>query len=94
MKKNNKTDINIKSKGGIILKNIIDFKIEEKKVRNKRKINKKKMIITISIIVLALVIGITMLLYYSSRDVRNFLDQYLFRKKKLKTQKYYFCVYI
>ena len=38
------------------------------------------MIITISIIVLALVIGITMLLYYSSRDVRNFLDQYLFRK--------------
>lgn len=62
------------------MKNIIDFKIEEKKVRNKRKINKKKMIITISIIVLALVIGITMLLYYSSRDVRNFLDQYLFRK--------------
>lgn len=62
------------------MKNIIDFKIEEKKARNKRKINKKKMIITISIIVLALVIGITMLLYYSSRDVRNFLDQYLFRK--------------
>ena len=62
------------------MKNIIDFKIEEKKVKNKRKINKKKMIITISIIVLALVIGITMLLYYSSRDVRNFLDQYLFRK--------------
>ena len=62
------------------MKNIIDFKIEEKKVRKKRKINKKKMIITISIIVLALVIGITMLLYYSSRDVRNFLDQYLFRK--------------
>ena len=54
------------------MKNIIDFKIEEKKVKNKRKINKKKMIITISIIVLALVIGITMLLYYSSRDVRNF----------------------
>ena len=62
------------------MKNIIDFKIEEKKVKNKRKLNKKKMIITISIIVLALVIGITMLLYYSSRDVRNFLDQYLFRK--------------
>ena len=38
------------------------------------------MIITISIIILALIIGITALLYYSSRDVRNFLDQYLFRK--------------
>ncbi len=64
------------------MKNIIDFKREEKKVRNKnkRKINKKKMIITISIIILALIIGITALLYYSSRDVRNFLDQYLFRK--------------
>lgn len=64
------------------MKNIIDFKREEKKIKNKnkRKMNKKKMIITISIIILALVIGITMLLYYSSRDVRNFLDQYLFRK--------------
>ena len=64
------------------MKNIIDFKREEKKVnnKNKRKINKKKMIITISIIILALIIGITALLYYSSRDVRNFLDQYLFRK--------------
>ena len=38
------------------------------------------MIITISIIILALIIGITALLQYSSRDVRNFLDQYLFRK--------------
>lgn len=64
------------------MKNIIDFKREEKKIKNKnkRKMNKKKMIITISIIILALIIGITALLYYSSRDVRNFLDQYLFRK--------------
>lgn len=80
MKKNDKTGINIKDKGGIILRNVIEFNREEKNLKSKRKMNKKKMIITISIIVLALIIGITMLLYYSSRDVRKFLDQYLFRK--------------
>ena len=46
----------------------------------KRKINKKKMIIAISIVALIIIIGITVLLYYSSRDVRKFLDQYLFGK--------------
>ena len=30
--------------------------------------------------IILLIIGITMLVYYSSRDARNFLDQYLFRK--------------
>ena len=62
------------------MKNVIEFNREEKNLKSKRKMNKKKMIITISIIVIALIIGITMLLYYSSRDVRKFLDQYLFRK--------------
>jgi hypothetical protein len=57
------------------LKDIVN--INGKKNRN---INKKKMIIAISIGVILLIIAITMLLYYSSRDVRNFLDQYLFRK--------------
>lgn len=57
------------------MKDIVN--INGKKNRN---INKKKMIIAISIGVILLIIAITMLLYYSSRDVRNFLDQYLFRK--------------
>ena len=78
-----KTDINNTSKGGIILKDIENIyssmsKNEEKK--NKKNINKKKMIIAISVIFLLIVIGITAVLYKSSRDVRDFLDQYLFRK--------------
>ena len=48
--------------------------------RRKKNLNKKKLIIAISVGVILLIIGIMMLLYYSSRDVRNFLDQYLFRK--------------
>ena len=58
-------------------KDIVNVGEIEKK---KRKMNKKKMIITISIAVILLVIGITMIVYYSSRDARKFLDQYLFRK--------------
>ena len=78
-----KTDINSTCEGGIILKDIENIyssmsKNEEKKP--KKNINKKKMIIAISVIVLLIIIGITALLYYSSRDVRDFLDQYLFRK--------------
>ena len=46
----------------------------------KKQINKKKIIITISIGIILLVTAITMLLYYSSRDARKFLDKYLFRK--------------
>ena len=78
-----KTDINITCEGGIILKDIENIyssmsKNEEKKP--KKNINKKKMIIAISVIVLLIIIGITAVLYNSSRDVRDFLDQYLFRK--------------
>ena len=85
-----KTGINNRSKGGINLKDVIDFEKRERNIAdktNKKNLNKKRLVVIIVIIVLAVVIGITMLLYYSSRDVRNFLDQYLFRKKKLKTQK-------
>lgn len=71
------------SKGGRILKdientyaNISNGETE----KSKRNINKKKIIIAISVIVLLIIIGITAILYYSSRDVRDFLDQYLFRK--------------
>ena len=78
-----KTDINSTCEGGIILKDIENIyssmsKNEEKKP--KKNINKKKMIIAISVIILLIIIGITAVLYYSSRDVRDFLDQYLFRK--------------
>lgn len=78
-----KTDINITCEGGIILKDIENIyssmsKNEEKKP--KKNINKKKMIIAISVIILLIIIGITAVLYNSSRDVRDFLDQYLFRK--------------
>lgn len=65
------------------MKNIIDFEQGKREKLNntkKKNINKKKMLITISIIILVVIVGITMLLYYSSRDVRKFLDQYLFRK--------------
>ena len=74
------------------MKDVIDFEKKRKDVAdktNKRSLNKKRLIVIIVIIVLAVLIGITMLLYYSSRDVRNFLDQYLFRKnitqEKLET---------
>lgn len=59
------------------MKDVVNFK-EEKK--SNKKMNKRKMIIAISIGVILLVVGITMLIYYSSRDARKFLDQYLFRK--------------
>lgn len=49
-------------------------------LKNKGNINKKKMIIAISIVIIIFIIGITMLIYNSSRDARKFLDQYLFRK--------------
>ena len=65
------------------MKDVIDFEKKEKNIadkKGKRNLNKKRLIVIIVIAVLALLIGITMLLYYSSRDVRNFLDQYLFRK--------------
>lgn len=78
-----KTGINNRSKGGINLKDVIDFEKRERNIAdktNKKNLNKKRLVVIIVIIVLAVVIGITMLLYYSSRDVRNFLDQYLFRK--------------
>lgn len=57
------------------MKDIVDIKSGKSK-----NVNKKKMIIAISIGIILLVIGITMLVYYSSSEARNFLDQYLFRK--------------
>lgn len=78
MKKIAKTGINITEKkiGGKSLKDIVNIRKE----KTKKTANKKKIIITISVLILILVIGITILVYYSSRDTRNFLDQYLFRK--------------
>ena len=57
------------------MKDIVDIRTGKEK-----SVNKKKMIIAISIGIILLVIGITMLVYYSSSDARKFLDQYLFRK--------------
>ena len=59
------------------MKDIVKLNNREKL---KKQINKKKIIITISIGIILLVTAITMLLYYSSRDARKFLDKYLFRK--------------
>ena len=57
------------------MKDIVDFENKEKK-----KISKKKLAITISVIIILAIILITMLVYFSSRDARGFLDTYLFRK--------------
>ena len=57
------------------MKDIVNFK-EEKKINK----NKKKIIIAISIGIILLIVGITMLVYYSNNEARKFLDQYLFRK--------------
>lgn len=57
------------------MKDIVDFENKDK-----RKISKKKLVITISIIIILAVILITMVVYFSSRDARVFLDTYLFRK--------------
>ncbi len=42
--------------------------------------NRNKLIIAISLGIILAIVLITMLVYYSSRDARNFLDTYLFRK--------------
>ena len=60
-----------------ILKDIVNFNEES---NSKKKVNKKKIIIAISIGIILLAVGITMLVYYSSSDARKFLDQHLFRK--------------
>ena len=60
-----------------ILKDIVNFNEES---NSKKKVNKKKLIIAISIGIILLAVGITMLVYYSSSDARKFLDQHLFRK--------------
>ena len=57
------------------MKDIVDFENKEKK-----KISKKKLAITISVIIILAIILMTMLVYFSSRDAREFLDTYLFRK--------------
>lgn len=57
------------------MKDIVDFKEE-----NKTKLNKKKLIIAISVGIILLVIAITMIIYSSNREARKFLDKYLFRK--------------
>ena len=65
------------------MKDVIDFEKSRKKLKeknNKKNLNKKRLILIIVIAVIAVLIGITMILYYASRDVRDFLDQYLFRK--------------
>lgn len=77
MKKIAKTGINIVDKGGIILRDIVHLNNgkEPKKGRNRN-----KLIIAISLGIILAIVLITMLVYYSSRDARNFLDTYLFRK--------------
>ena len=57
------------------MKDIVDIKSGKNK-----QIKKKKVVIAISIGIILLAIGITMIVYYSSSDARTFLDQYLFRK--------------
>lgn len=57
-----------------------DNKEHVEKEKKHKKINKKKLAISISIGIILVIIAITAILYYSSRDVRQFLDQYLFRK--------------
>lgn len=59
--------------------NITKGKTQDNEPKHK-KMNKKKIIIAISIAVILLIVGITMLVYNSSRDARKFLDRYLFRK--------------
>ena len=59
------------------MKDIVDLNQINKPKKN---INKKKIAIAVSIGIILLAVAITMLLYYSSKDVRKFLDQYLFRK--------------
>ena len=59
------------------MKNIVNFENENK---TKKRLNMKKMMIAIAIIVFVLIIGITALIYYSSRNARKFIDQYIFRK--------------
>lgn len=59
------------------MKDIVNFNEES---NSKKKVNKKKIIIAISIGIILLAVGITMLVYYSSSDARKFLDQHLFRK--------------
>ena len=59
--------------------NITKGKTQDNELKHK-KMNKKKIIIDISIEVILLNVGITMLVYNSSRDARKFLDRYLFRK--------------
>lgn len=54
--------------------------IVDEKVKKTKHIKKKRVAIAISIGVILLVIGITMIIYYASSDARDFLDQYLFRK--------------
>ena len=61
----------------MILRDIIKLNNEKEPKKN---INKKKLIIFISLGIILAIILITMLVYYSSRDARNFLDTYLFRK--------------
>lgn len=80
MKKFQKTDINIVCKGGRILRDIVKKDSRENLEKKHKKMNKKKLAISISIGIILVIIALTAILYYSSRDVRQFLDQYLFRK--------------
>lgn len=59
------------------MKNIVNFENENKR---KKRINKKKMMIAIAITVIILIIGMTAIIYNSSRNARKFIDQYIFRK--------------
>lgn len=59
------------------MNNIINFENSNKPTK---KINRKKVIILISILVLALVIGIMAIIYTVNKPFRNFLDKYLFGK--------------
>lgn len=59
------------------MKDIVDL---NKINKPKKNINKKKIAIAVSIGIILLIVAITMLVYYSSKDAREFLDQHLFRK--------------
>lgn len=60
---------------------IIKFKERENELEtHKKKINRKKLAIIITICSIILIIGITLIVYMSSKPARNFIDRYIFRK--------------
>lgn len=50
------------------------------KFRKDRKLNKKKIYIIIAVLILAITIATITIIYNSSKNFRNFMDKYIFRK--------------